>query len=96
MRVTANVFRFESSILDQRDVPGNILDWFEVAYQRKYAADGDVLLFTNGGVTGEVEYEVTGFSTVPDRGSTTSPIPARLWPSTWASTRSSPTGAASR
>ena len=58
-----NVFRFESSILDQNAVPGNILDWFEVSYQRKYAADGDVLLFTNAGVTGEVEYEVTGFST---------------------------------
>ncbi|HVP56531.1 MAG TPA: C25 family cysteine peptidase [bacterium] len=59
---TGNRFRFESSLLGQSDTPGNMLDWFEVLYQHKYQAAGDVLSFTNGGVTGEVEFEVGGFS----------------------------------
>ena len=57
---TGNRFRFESSLLSE--TPGNMLDWFEVAYQRKYTALDDVLRFTNGGALGEVEFEVGGFS----------------------------------
>jgi hypothetical protein len=60
---TGNVFRFESSLAGDYCVPGNTLDWFEITYQRTYVADRDVLLFTNGDVIGEVEYEVAGLST---------------------------------
>jgi hypothetical protein len=60
---SGNVFRFESSLLDQSCSPGNLLDWFEIAYRRSYTADDDFLIFNNGGVTGELEYQVTGFST---------------------------------
>ena len=73
---TGNRFRFEVSLLDQSETPGNMLDWFEVLYQRKYEAAGDVLVFTNGGATGEVEFEVGG-SPPPRSGSTTSPIRPR-------------------
>ncbi|MFZ1946783.1 MAG: C25 family cysteine peptidase, partial [bacterium] len=57
-----NQFRFEAPVLDPGAVPGNMLDWFEVAYQRKYKAEEDLLVFTEGGASGEVEYEVTGFT----------------------------------
>jgi hypothetical protein len=56
-----NTFRFESS-LPSSWTPGHQLDWFEVAYARKYQAYDDMLAFDNGGVSGEVEYHVTGFS----------------------------------
>jgi hypothetical protein len=59
---TANRFRFESSLLSASATPGNVLDWFEVEYQRRYVARDDVLIFTNGGTAGEVEYQVSGFS----------------------------------
>ncbi len=58
-----NGFRFESSLLGAGQGPGNVLDWLEILYDRSYKAHDDVLIFSNGGMTGEVEYEVTGFST---------------------------------
>ena len=58
----ANRFRFESSLLSTSALPGNVLDWFEVEYQRRYLARGDALVFTSAGATGEVEYEVGGFT----------------------------------
>jgi hypothetical protein len=54
--------RFESSLTGVTATPGNVLDWFEILYERKYQADGDVLGFTSGGATGVVEYEITGFT----------------------------------
>jgi hypothetical protein len=57
-----NQFRFEAPVLDPGAVPGNMLDWFEIAYERKYQADEDLLMFSEGGASGEVEYEVTGFT----------------------------------
>jgi hypothetical protein len=60
-------FRFESSLLAADANPGNTLDWFEVAYQRKYEAHGDSLFFSSGGAAGEVEYHVSGFTTADVR-----------------------------
>jgi hypothetical protein len=54
-----NVFRFESTL---HPSPGTTLDWFEVLYERKYEAFEDVLGFTGGGQTGEIELEVAEFS----------------------------------
>jgi hypothetical protein len=56
-----NTFRIES-MLSSSWFPGNTVDWFEVRYERKYEAYQDRLAFTNGGLTGELEYEITGFS----------------------------------
>jgi hypothetical protein len=56
-----NTFRFESE-LPSTYTPGHQLDWFEVVYARKYQAHQDMLVFDDGGVTGEVEYRITGFS----------------------------------
>ncbi|HVP58263.1 MAG TPA: C25 family cysteine peptidase, partial [bacterium] len=59
---TGNRFRFESSLPSSNSTPGNVLDWFEIEYQRRYIALDDALIFTNGSATGEIEYEVSGFS----------------------------------
>ena len=56
-----NTFRFESK-LEAAESPGNILDWFEVFYRRRYEALDDVLIFTSGGLTGELQFEIEGFS----------------------------------
>jgi hypothetical protein len=56
-----NVFRFESW-LDAIRNPGNLLDWFEVFYERRYRAYEDVLLFSSGDATGELEFVVEGFT----------------------------------
>jgi hypothetical protein len=37
------------------------LDWVEVLYQRRYEAHNGLLEFTDGGVTGDVEYRISGF-----------------------------------
>ncbi len=59
-----NTFRFESSLPADKK-PGNMLDWFEVFYERRYEAKDGVLEFTSGSTTGEIEIEVVGF-TSPD------------------------------
>ncbi|MFC1799593.1 C25 family cysteine peptidase [Candidatus Eisenbacteria bacterium] len=56
-----NIFRFQSR-LEAVETPGNILDWLEAVYRRRYEALDDVLIFTSGGLTGELEFEVEGFS----------------------------------
>jgi hypothetical protein len=42
---------------------GANLDWFDLAYERFYVAEGGGLSFTNGGETGMSEFEVDGFDT---------------------------------
>jgi hypothetical protein len=56
-----NTFRIESD-LEAGWTPGHTLDWFEVLYERRYEAHQDVLAFSSGEVTGELEYEITDFS----------------------------------
>jgi hypothetical protein len=60
---SGSVFRFESWLpSDFKHQPGHMLDWFEVTYERRYEAHQDMLVFTNGGLTGELEFEITNFS----------------------------------
>jgi hypothetical protein len=40
---------------------GANLDWFDLAYQRRYVAQGGRLAFTNAGETGMSEFEITDF-----------------------------------
>ncbi len=56
-----NTFRFESR-LPSNWTPGNTLDWLEAFYRRRYEAAGDMLIFTSGGMKGELEFEIEGFS----------------------------------
>ncbi len=56
-----NTFRIDSD-LQANWTPGHTLDWFEVLYERRYEAHEDVLAFSNGELTGELEYEITNFS----------------------------------
>lgn len=42
---------------------GGDLDWFSLAYLRRYAAVGGRLAFTSAGVVGDAQFEVTRFAT---------------------------------
>jgi hypothetical protein len=59
-----NTFAFRTS-LSYVYSPGSCLDWYEVTYHRRYEAYQDLLEFTNGDSLGEIEIEVSDFSS-PD------------------------------
>ncbi len=56
-----NWFGFKTSLAATYN-PGSCLDWFEITYERKYEALGDLLEFTSGDSLGEIQIEVGGFS----------------------------------
>ncbi|MFH1311927.1 MAG: C25 family cysteine peptidase [Candidatus Eisenbacteria bacterium] len=59
---TGNIFKIDSSV-SSNWTPGHTVDWFEIIYEREFEAHEDNVAFTNGGMTGELEFEIAGFST---------------------------------
>jgi hypothetical protein len=54
-----NSFNFKSSVTS---TPGSCLDWFEITCERKYEAVDDFIAFTSGDSLGEIEIDVSGFT----------------------------------